>query len=164
MPAVLLFLNVTICIQRMGPRIERIRFQEGALHACTQEDSSVTRSDAYLLDLLKRAGYTLLGSALQRNFPKGLFKVRCYFSHRHIPRPLELMPPRTMSLLQVLPEDSKAILCAFPVAASTIGLSKDSSKCWKDVLVLHTPLLQVGRVLVTLIMCSPTWMLWTALL
>ncbi|EIE19830.1 hypothetical protein COCSUDRAFT_30891 [Coccomyxa subellipsoidea C-169] len=42
------------------------------------EDSSVTRSDAYLLDLLKRAGYTLRGSALQRNFPKGLFKVRMY--------------------------------------------------------------------------------------
>ncbi|KAK9902710.1 hypothetical protein WJX75_003523 [Coccomyxa subellipsoidea] len=42
------------------------------------EDSSVTRSDAYLLDLLERAGYTLRGSALQRNFPKGLFKVRMY--------------------------------------------------------------------------------------
>ncbi len=41
-----------------------------------QEDSSVTRSDAYMLDLLERAGYTLLGSALQRNFPKGLFKAR----------------------------------------------------------------------------------------
>ena len=40
-----------------------------------QEDSSLTRSDAYFLDLLKRAGYVVTGSALQRNFPKGLFKV-----------------------------------------------------------------------------------------
>lgn len=40
----------------------------------------MTRSDAYLLDLLERAGYTLRGSALQRNFPKGLFKVcSCFF-------------------------------------------------------------------------------------
>ena len=42
---------------------------------CAQEDSSLTRSDAYFLDLIRRAGYTLLGSALQRNFPKGLFQV-----------------------------------------------------------------------------------------
>lgn len=48
------------------------------------EDSSVTRSDAYMLDLLKRAGYTVMGSALQRNFPKGLFKVRMYAA-----RPME---------------------------------------------------------------------------
>ena len=40
-----------------------------------QEDSSLTRSDAYFLDLLKRSGYIVTGSALQRNFPKGLFKV-----------------------------------------------------------------------------------------
>ena len=40
-----------------------------------QEDSSLTRSDAYFLDLLKRADYVVTGSAVQRNFPKGLFKV-----------------------------------------------------------------------------------------
>ena len=43
---------------------------------CAQEDSSLTRSDAYFLDLIRRAGYMLLGSALQRNFPKGLYQVR----------------------------------------------------------------------------------------
>lgn len=49
---------------------------EGSRPSLTmQEDSSLTRSDAYFLDLLKRAGYTVTGSALQRNFPKGLFKV-----------------------------------------------------------------------------------------
>ena len=59
---------------------------QGAQHASTpffspakiilptmQEDSSLTRSDAYFQDLLKRAGYVVTGSALQRNFPKGLF-------------------------------------------------------------------------------------------
>jgi len=40
-----------------------------------QEDSSLTRSDAYLSDLFKRAGYTVLASTLQKNFPKDLFKV-----------------------------------------------------------------------------------------
>ena len=40
-----------------------------------QEDSSLTRSDAYFLDLLKQADYAVTGSAVQRNFPKGLFKV-----------------------------------------------------------------------------------------
>ncbi|CAL5229119.1 g12384 [Coccomyxa viridis] len=43
-----------------------------------QEDSSLTRSDAYFLDLLKRAEYVVTGSAVQRNFPKGLFKVKMY--------------------------------------------------------------------------------------
>lgn len=45
-----------------------------ALHLL-QEDSSLTRSDAYFLDLLKQADYVVTGSAVQRNFPKGLFKV-----------------------------------------------------------------------------------------
>ena len=62
---------------------------QGAQHASTpffslammilltvQEDSSLTRSDAYFLDLIERAGYVVTGSALQRNFPKGLFKVK----------------------------------------------------------------------------------------
>ena len=40
-----------------------------------QEDSSLTRSDAYFLDLLKRADYVVTGSAVQRNFPKGLYKA-----------------------------------------------------------------------------------------
>lgn len=40
-----------------------------------QEDSSLTRSDAYFLDLLKQADYVVTGSAVQRNFPKGLYKV-----------------------------------------------------------------------------------------
>ena len=40
-----------------------------------QEDSSLTRSDAYFLDLRKRADYVVTGSAVQRNFPKGLYKA-----------------------------------------------------------------------------------------
>jgi hypothetical protein len=44
--------------------------------ACAQEDSSLTRSDAYFQELLRKAGYSLAGSALQRNFPKGLFQAR----------------------------------------------------------------------------------------
>ena len=50
-----------------------------------QEDSSLTRSDAYFLDLIRRAGYTLLGSALQRNFPKGLFQVGRFLSGKPVP-------------------------------------------------------------------------------
>ena len=55
----------------------------------------MTRSDAYLLDLLERAGYTLRGSALQRNFPKGLFKVCSCFPCW---RPSELALPERMSI------------------------------------------------------------------
>lgn len=42
-----------------------------------QEDSSLTRSDAYFQELLRKAGYSVQGSALQRNFPKGLFQANC---------------------------------------------------------------------------------------
>ena len=49
---------------------------DGSVPHLMQEDSSLTRSDAYFLDLLKQADYVVTGSAVQRNFPKGLFKVR----------------------------------------------------------------------------------------
>ena len=42
------------------------------------DDASVTRSHAYYVELLGRAGLALAHTALQRNFPKGLYKVRMY--------------------------------------------------------------------------------------
>ncbi|KAG1676942.1 hypothetical protein FOA52_014818 [Chlamydomonas sp. UWO 241] len=42
------------------------------------DDSSLTRSNSYLLDLINRSGWTLLQSAKQKNFPKDLFDVRMY--------------------------------------------------------------------------------------
>lgn len=70
----------------------------------------MTRSDAYLLDLLERAGYTLRGSALQRNFPKGLFKVCSCFSFW---RPSDLaLPEKDVYRWQFcapFPEESRQI-------------------------------------------------------
>ena len=43
------------------------------------EDASVTRSHAYNVELFtERAGLRLAHTALQRGFPKQLFKVRMY--------------------------------------------------------------------------------------
>ncbi len=43
------------------------------------EDASVTRSHAYNLELFtKRAGMRLSHTALQKDFPQQLFKVRMY--------------------------------------------------------------------------------------
>ena len=44
--------------------------------ACCQEDSSLTRSNQYLLQLLERAGLVVKYNVLQRSFPKELFKAR----------------------------------------------------------------------------------------
>lgn len=43
-----------------------------------KEDSSLTRSHQYMLELFKSAGMTLVSSAQQRNFPKDLFQVHMY--------------------------------------------------------------------------------------
>ena len=72
-----------------------------------QEDSSLTRSDAYFLDLLKRSGYTVTGSALQRNFPKGLFKVRLALLYRTRPEcAVFWCPPPTSFKTRDCPEGS----------------------------------------------------------
>ena len=41
-----------------------------------QEDSSLTRSNQYLLQLFERAGLVVKCNILQRSFPKELFKAR----------------------------------------------------------------------------------------
>ena len=43
-----------------------------------QEDSSLTRSNSYMLDLFRRTGFTLLSNVQQREFPRELFQVRMY--------------------------------------------------------------------------------------
>lgn len=43
-----------------------------------EDDSSVTRSHEYMLQLFKRAELRLLYSGLQKNFPPQLYKVRMY--------------------------------------------------------------------------------------
>mmetsp|Transcript_21632 Transcript_21632/g.36854 ORF Transcript_21632/g.36854 Transcript_21632/m.36854 type:complete len:263 (-) Transcript_21632:320-1108(-) len=43
-----------------------------------KEDSSLTRSNAYMLDLVDRSGMQLLYNQKQKNFPKDLFEVRMY--------------------------------------------------------------------------------------
>ena len=43
-----------------------------------QEDASLTRSNAYLLQLFSRAKMQVLLNVQQRKFPKDLFKVRMY--------------------------------------------------------------------------------------
>ena len=43
-----------------------------------KEDSSLTRSNQYMLDLFEKANLSLLQSVKQKNFPKELFDVRIY--------------------------------------------------------------------------------------
>ncbi|KXZ52012.1 hypothetical protein GPECTOR_10g1034 [Gonium pectorale] len=43
-----------------------------------KEDSSLTRSNAYMLELFERAGVQVLYNVKQRNWPKDLFEVRMY--------------------------------------------------------------------------------------
>ena len=45
-------------------------------HCCPP--ACIRRSHAYYVELLQRAGLTLMHTAVQKNFPKGLFKVRMY--------------------------------------------------------------------------------------
>ena len=42
------------------------------------DDCSITRSHAYYIDLFRKAGMRVAHTALQKNFPKQLFKVRMY--------------------------------------------------------------------------------------
>lgn len=50
--------------------------QEGFI--VDKDDASLTRSHQYMVDLFSRSGLYLMHTALQKNFPKGLFKVRMY--------------------------------------------------------------------------------------
>eukprot|EP00898_Chlorokybus_atmophyticus_P009281 jgi/Chlat1/983/Chrsp108S01412 len=43
-----------------------------------KDDCSITRSDAYITQLFKKAGLTVIRHRLQRSFPKELFAVRMY--------------------------------------------------------------------------------------
>lgn len=43
-----------------------------------KEDSSLTRSNKYMLQLFAKSGMQVLSNVLQRNFPKELFPVRMY--------------------------------------------------------------------------------------
>ncbi len=43
-----------------------------------KEDSSLTRSNAYMLELFEKAGMTVAYNIKQRNFPKELLDVRMY--------------------------------------------------------------------------------------
>eukprot|EP00955_Chlamydomonas_euryale_P092562 364719-Chlamydomonas_euryale.AAC.3 len=53
------------------------RAQEGFV--VDNDDSSLTRSNTYMLELFEASGLvTLVQSAKQRNFPKDLFDVRMY--------------------------------------------------------------------------------------
>ena len=47
-------------------------------HACAQDDSSLTRSNQYLLKLFETANLQVLLNVQQKNFPKEIFKVRMY--------------------------------------------------------------------------------------
>jgi protein N-terminal methyltransferase len=42
------------------------------------EDSSLTRSNAYMIELFEKSNMQLIQSSKQRNFPKDLFDVRMY--------------------------------------------------------------------------------------
>ncbi|KAK9812918.1 hypothetical protein WJX72_005771 [[Myrmecia] bisecta] len=51
-----------------------------------KEDSSLTRSNAYMLKLFEWSNLTLLYNTAQRNFPKNLFQVRMYaLKHKPLP-------------------------------------------------------------------------------
>jgi protein N-terminal methyltransferase len=43
-----------------------------------KEDCSLTRSDAYMLDLFKKANLLILSNQKQKDFPQELFDVRMY--------------------------------------------------------------------------------------
>jgi hypothetical protein len=68
------------------------------------DDSSLTRSNAYMLELFESAGMRLLQSVKQRNFPQDLFDVR------REPAPamilLELCPVLSLSVYHDLNDDS----------------------------------------------------------
>jgi protein N-terminal methyltransferase len=43
-----------------------------------KDDNSLTRSNAYMMDLFARAGLSVAYNIKQKNFPKNLFEVRMY--------------------------------------------------------------------------------------
>lgn len=43
-----------------------------------KEDSSLTRSDQYMLDLFERASLLVVANVKQKDFPQHLFGVRMY--------------------------------------------------------------------------------------
>lgn len=43
-----------------------------------KDDNSLTRSNAYMLELFQKAGLSIAYNIKQRNFPKELFEVRMY--------------------------------------------------------------------------------------
>ena len=43
-----------------------------------KDDNSITRSDAYLVQVFQKAGLRILTSQIQEGFPDGLFMVRAY--------------------------------------------------------------------------------------
>ena len=49
-----------------------------------KDDSSVTRSDAYLKELFAKAGLAVARTADQKSFPKKLFQLRMYGLRPHI--------------------------------------------------------------------------------
>ena len=54
-----------------------------------KDDSSLSRSNAYMLQLFEAAGMQVLYNVQQRNFPKELYKVRMYALQ---PRPSSRLP------------------------------------------------------------------------
>ncbi len=58
------------------PRLAGVPHGATCLRAGGQEDSSLTRSNQYLLELFERAGLVVKYNILQRSFPKELFKAR----------------------------------------------------------------------------------------
>jgi protein N-terminal methyltransferase len=43
-----------------------------------KDDNSLTRANAYMLELIRQAGLTVRYNVKQRNFPKKLYEVRMY--------------------------------------------------------------------------------------
>ena len=58
--------------------IDTLWLQCPLTHPWLQEDESLTRSNAYLLQLFSRSRMQVLLNVQQRRFPKDLFKVRMY--------------------------------------------------------------------------------------
>lgn len=65
----------------MEAALHKLQFNSshvGATGLALQEDSSLTRSNAYMLQLFARAQMQIVLNVQQRKFPKDLFKVRMY--------------------------------------------------------------------------------------
>jgi hypothetical protein len=62
--------------QQTRPGLAGVPHGATCLRVGGQEDSSLTRSNQYLLELFERAGLVVKYNILQRSFPKELFKAR----------------------------------------------------------------------------------------